>query len=142
MRNVSMVRRWSNEGVPETRAGVFAEEEGMAVLIALVALSIFSAIGMYMSVNATTELRISENFESKVQSDLAARAGINHARELVRGLQHNDLLQGPDGSYSNNASYKTQAKTYSFRNFVDWTTARSLNVLDPSSSVSGLPDDG
>src|SRR6266496_2334900 len=125
MWHVSMIEKWNSEGVPETRARLFAEEKGMGVLIAIIALSIFSLIGMYMSVNASTELRISENLESKAQSDFAARAGINHARELVKGLQHNDLLQGPDGTYSNSASYKTQAKTYSFRNFVDWTTARS-----------------
>ena len=38
------------------------DEQGVAVLIALIALSIFSVLGMYMSVNATTEVRISDNY--------------------------------------------------------------------------------
>src|SRR5438034_5349564 len=74
-----------------------SHQEGLALLIAVIALSVFSLLGLYMSLDATTEVRISENYESRAQAVLAARAGINHARELMRGLEHNDLLRGPDG---------------------------------------------
>src|SRR6266545_846449 len=80
-------------------------EEGLAVLLAIVALSIFSLLGMYMSVNASTEVRISDNYESKVQAEVAARAGLNHAREIMRDFRHNDLLRGPDGAYNNSTTY-------------------------------------
>src|SRR5437867_4296548 len=117
-------------------------EEGLAMLISIIALSVFSLLGLYMSVNATTEVRISENYESKVQAEFAARAGLNHAREIVRGLQQNDLLTGPDGAYSNSSTYLTNALTYGYRNWLSLASARSLNIADPSSAVSGIPDDG
>ena len=119
------------------------DEQGVAVLIALIALSIFSVLGMYMSVNATTEVRISDNYESKLRASYAARAGIEHAQALLIGLTFNDLLNGPDGvPYSNTTSYMNQARTSAFRNPLTWQTARSLNILDPTSAVAGLPDDG
>ena len=93
------------------------DEQGVAVLIALIALSIFSVLGMYMSVNATTEVRISDNYESKLRASYAARAGIEHAQALLIGLTFNDLLNGPDGvPYSNTTSYMNQARTSAFRN--------------------------
>ncbi len=121
------------------------DEQGFAVLIALIALSIFSVLGMYMSVNAMTEVRISDNYESKLQASYAARAGIDHVRNLLASdpIQFNDLLNGPDGvPYSTSTSYMTQARTQAFRNPLTWQTARSLDILDPSSAVNGLPDDG
>lgn len=112
------------------------------MLIALMALSIFSLLGLYGVFNATMELKMSDNYESQVQASYAAKAGINHARELLKGLQFNDLLKGPDGTTSGAGSYIAQAKTYTFRNFVDWATARSLDITNPASAVSGIPDDG
>src|SRR5881296_2603263 len=117
-------------------------EEGLAVLVAVVALSIISLLGMYVSLNATTEIRIADNLESKLQAEYAAIAGINHARELLKGLRHNDLLKGPDGAYSNSSGYYSSARTLTFRNPLTWNVARSINLLDPASAVSGLPDDG
>jgi len=125
-----------------THGCVSRDEQGFAVIIALIALSIFSVLGMYMSVNATTQVRIADNYESRLQASFAARAGIDHARDLLLGLQFNDLLNGPDGTHSNTTSYMTQARTAAFRNPLTWQTARSLNILDPTSAVSGLPDDG
>src|SRR5213594_1782450 len=105
-----------------------SSEDGMAVLLAIVALSMFSLLGMYATMEATTEALISENYESQAQAELAARAGLNHARELIRGVELNALLQGPDGSYNSADSvYMTAARTsYGFRNWVSWTGARSL----------------
>jgi hypothetical protein len=118
------------------------QEDGIAVLIALIALSIFSILAMYMSLNATVEVRIGDNYESRVQATMAARAGLNHAREVVRGLAWNDLLKGPDGTYSNTTAYLNQARTYAFRNPVDLALARTINIVDPTSSFGTVADDG
>ena len=128
----------------ESNARKDSSEAGFAMLVAILALSIFSLLGMYVSMEATTEVRIAENYESRLQSVFAARAGLSHARELIRGLDHNALLQGPDGSYnSGDTAYMTAAQTsYGFRNWVSWTAARSLDILDPAGAVSGVPDDG
>jgi hypothetical protein len=117
-------------------------EEGLATLIALIALAIFSLLSFYMAFGAKTELRISDNHESEVQAIFAARAGLTHARELVRGLQYNDLLRGPDGTFNNTAGYLSAARTFAFRNPVPWATARTLNILSPAASLTGLADDG
>ena len=117
-------------------------EEGLATLIALIALSIFSLLSFYMAFGAKTELRISDNYESEVQAVFAARGGLSHARELIRGPQYNDLLMGPDGAYTNTTAYLAAARTFAFRNPVPWATARSLNILSPASSLTGLADDG
>ena len=82
-----------------------SHQEGLALLIAVIALSVFSLLGLYVSLNATTEVRISENYESRQQAGLAARAGLNHARELIRGLELNDLLRGPDGLKPDPSTY-------------------------------------
>jgi hypothetical protein len=117
-------------------------EEGLATLIALIALAIFSLLSFYMAFGAKTELRISDNYESEVQATYAARAGLTHARELVRGPVYNDLLLGPDGAYTNTAAYLSAARTFAFRNPVPWATARSLDILSPAASLTGLADDG
>jgi hypothetical protein len=117
-------------------------EEGLATLIALIALAIFSLLSFYMAFGAKTELRISDNYESEVQATFAARAGLTHAREVIRGLQYNDLLLGPDGTYTNTTAYLNAARTFAFRNPVPWATARSLNILSPASSLTGIADDG
>ena len=60
-------------------------EDGIAVMVALIALSLFSLIGLYMALNSTTELRVSDNYESRVQANYAAQAGLQHGRELLKG---------------------------------------------------------
>jgi hypothetical protein len=117
-------------------------EEGLAVLIALIALSMFSLLGLSMMLNSATEVRISDNYESQVQAENAALAGLHHGRELLRGLQFNDLLVGPDGSADSSTTYLTQAHTHSFRNPLSWRVARSLDILSPMSSLSTVSDDG
>jgi hypothetical protein len=117
-------------------------EEGLATLIALIALAIFSLLSFYMAFGAKTELRISDNHESEVQATFAARAGLTHARELVRGPLYNDLLLGPDGTYTNTTAYLSAARTFAFRNPVPWASARSLDILSPASSLTGIADDG
>ena len=119
-----------------------ADQEGIAVLVALIALTMFSLLGLYMVFTSTTDVKISDNYESELQARFAAQAGLSHARELMEGMAFNDLLQGPDGTYDSSPGYMSQARTFGFRNLVSWTTARSLNILDPTNDVSTIPDDG
>ncbi len=135
-------RSVSQNKSPLTKCPSCKGEQGIAVLIAMIALSIFSVLGMYMSLNATTEVWIADNVEGKIQAEFAASAGINHARELFKGLTHDLLLTGPDGTYTHTSDYVNQARTYAFRNPLTWETARSLDILNPASTVFGLPDDG
>ena len=135
-------RKQFTAGNPSTSACLSAGEQGLATLIALIALSIFSLVSFYLAFGARTEIKISDNYETEVQSVFAARAGLSHARELIRGLQFNDLLMGPDGTYNSNATYLAHARTFAFRNPVPWVTARSLDILSPAGSLSGSPDDG
>lgn len=115
---------------------------GFALLIALIALSLFSVVGLYLSLIATSEVRISDNYESYIQARAAAMAGLNHARVLLKGLRFDDLLQGPDGTYNTAPAYLASARTHSYRSPVDWSTARMLNILDPAGFLEGGPDDG
>jgi len=118
------------------------DEEGLAVLIALIALSVFSLLGMYMTLNATTEVRISDNYESRVQASLAAAAGLNHAREAMRGMPFDIQLNGPDGAHNSTSTYVNFAQSYAYRNPLDWMLARSLNIANPSADLAGISDDG
>ena len=76
-----------------------AQQEGAALLITLLALSLLLLLGLYLILGANTELQISDNYETQIQATYAALAGLNHARAVVRGLAFNDLLRGPDGVY-------------------------------------------
>jgi len=117
-------------------------ERGSALIIALLALFLFAVIGLYMTLNATTELCISDNFESQLQATHAALAGLNHAGALIRGLQFDDLLKGPDGTFDQSVSYINWAKEFSFRNPLPLEKALSCDIYDPSDEISGFPDDG
>lgn len=115
---------------------------GFALLLALIALSLFSVVGLYLSLIATSEVRISDNYEGYIQARAAALAGLNHARALLKGLRFGDLLEGPDGTHDTAPAYLAYARTHSYRSPVDWSTARTLDILDPAGSLAGAPDDG
>jgi len=117
-------------------------EKGAAIIITMLALFLFTLLGLYMTLNATTGLYISDNFESRLQATYAALAGLNHARALFRGLALNDLLRGPDGTFDPSVSYVKQAKRFSFRNPLPMEKALALSIMDPSGEVTGIPDDG
>jgi hypothetical protein len=119
-----------------------SNDKGAALLLALIAIALFSLLGLYMSLNATTELRISDNYESHVRATYAALSGLKHARVLLRGLMFNDLLRGPDGVYDGTPANLVQARSFAFRNPIPVATAYSLDVSDPTGALSGLPDDG
>lgn len=117
-------------------------ESGLALLLALIALSLFSLIGLLAALDATSELRISDNHESHIRTENAARAGMSHARELLRGTCHDDLLAGPDGVHDGSAPYLAKARTFAFRNPLSWTLARSLDLSSPAGELGGVGDDG
>jgi hypothetical protein len=119
-----------------------AQQEGVALLITLLALFLLSLLGLYLTLNANTELQISDNYETQIQATYAALAGLNHARALVRGLAFDDLLKGPDGVYSTSAAYLSKARKPDFRNPLSWSVAQSLNVFNPALDFSTMPDDG
>ncbi len=116
------------------------DEQGIALVLALVAISIFSAIAFYLSFNSNIEVNVADNLESRVQARYAALAGINHGRELIRGLDWNRLLLGPDNTYTNTTEYLSQARAMSFRNPLTWASARGLDIFSPS--ITGVADDG
>jgi hypothetical protein len=117
-------------------------ESGLALLLTLIALSLFSLIGLLTALDATSELRISDNHESHIRAENAARAGMGHARELLRGMAHDDLLEGPDGIHDGSTAYINYARTFAFRNPLPWTLARSLDLSIPAGEVGGIADDG
>ena len=119
-----------------------ANEAGSAFLITLIALSLMSLLALYVSLNASTGLQISDNYETQIQATYAALAGLNHARTLIRGLALDALLQGPDGTHSIDPSYLALARTFGFRNPLSLTLAHSLNILIPDLGAAALPDDG
>ncbi len=117
-------------------------EEGVAFLLCLMAVALFSLLGLSMAINAGTLLRISDNYETQVRARYAALAGLSHARDALRGLRYDDLLRGPDGAYDSGDAYRLLASSYAFRNPLNWVTARWLNIADPALELAGLPDDG
>lgn len=123
----------------ETRR-VPRSDSGAAFLLTLIALSLVSLLSLYVALNASTELRISDNHETQIQSTCAAIAGLRHARALIRGLALDDLLRGPDGTWSADSDYLSGARKFGFRNPVDLASALSLNILEPG--FAGSCDDG
>ncbi len=117
-------------------------EKGAALIITMLALFLFTVLGLYMALNATTGLYISDNFESRLQATYAALAGLNHARALFPGLAIDDLLKGPDGTFDKSASYVKRANSFSFRNPLPPEKALSLSIEDPLNEVKEIPDDG
>jgi hypothetical protein len=121
---------------------MYENESGFALLITLIALSLLSLLGLFMTLNANTGVKISDNYETQIQATYAALAGLNHARALIRGIASDDLLKGPDGTYNNNTSYLSQAKRFDFRNPLLMTEFFSLDVTNPAIQLSGISDDG
>ena len=118
----------------------FVRQRGFALLTALIALSLFSIIGLSLALLATSEVKTSDNYENHIQARAAAMAGLNHGRALLRGIQFDDLLLGPDGTYDSDPASMARARTHAFRLPVDWSAARYLDMLNPAVPLSG--DDG
>lgn len=115
---------------------------GLALVICLAVLAVFTLIGLWLALNAGTEMRIGDNFEALIQSRQAALAGLHHARELLRGPDFDDLLAGPDGTYDHGSAYLAYARMHRWRNPLGWTTAEEIDIDNPGAWICGLPDDG
>ena len=137
-----MMMFFADKGKLQQRESCFPEERGVALVLVLLALAILSLLGLFMTFEATTGLHISDNYESRIRATYAALAGLNHARAVMRGLDNDAFLQGPDGVYDQSSSYLRQAKKFGFRNPLPLVAAHSLNMIDPAPDVSGMPDDG
>jgi hypothetical protein len=137
-----MTMSFTDKGKLRQTESCFPGERGIALVFVLLALAILSLLGLFMALEATTGLHISDNYESRIRATYAALAGLNHARALMRGLDNDAFLQGPDGIYEQSSSYLKQAKKFSFRNPLPLVTAHFLNLMDPEQDVSAMPDDG
>ncbi|HZU30425.1 MAG TPA: hypothetical protein VFB79_04880 [Candidatus Angelobacter sp.] len=58
-------------------------ERGMALLLALFALLLLSAIGLFMVISSTTETRIDANYGSNLKAYYAARSGLEEIRDRI-----------------------------------------------------------
>ncbi len=119
-----------------------ARQHGFGMLTALIAVSLVSVIGLYLSLVATSQVRISDNHESQVRARAAAIAGLHHAGELLAALEFDELLAGPDGVYDSGAGYLASARKHSYRNPIPWSAARMLDLWNPAVTLAGIPDDG
>jgi hypothetical protein len=118
------------------------QQHGLALLIALIAVSLFSVIGLHLALVATAQVKISDNYESYIQARAAALAGLNHARVLLRGLGFDDQLRGPDGTYDVSPGYVAYARSHGYRSPVNWSIARMLDLQNPAAALAAIPDDG
>ncbi len=119
-----------------------SSQSGLALLLVVIAVSVFSLIGLFLTLVATSEVKVTDNYESHIQARAAALAGLRHARALLTGLPFDDLLKGPDGVYDPAPGYVATARTHAYRSPVGWQAARMLDILDPSGALAGTPDDG
>jgi hypothetical protein len=60
------------------------KERGMALLLALFALLLLSAIGLFMVMASDTETRIDANYGSNLRSYYAARSGLEEIRDRIK----------------------------------------------------------
>ena len=122
--------------------GCLNKEAGIALMLTMFALALASVLGLIITMNAITEVRISDNSESHTQAVLAAISGLNHARVAVHRLDFDALLKGPDGIYDTDAAYIKEAKSFGFRLPFSVLTAQTLNIEDPLADIGDAPDDG
>ena len=59
-------------------------ERGMALLLALFALLLLSAIGLFMVLASNTETRIDANYSNSLRSYYAARSGLEEVRDRMK----------------------------------------------------------
>ena len=118
------------------------EESGIALMLTMFALALISILGLVLTMNAVTEVRISDNSESHTQAVLAAISGLDHARVAVHRIDFDALLRGPDGVYDPGAVYMKEAKSFRFRLPFSVFTAQTLNIEDPLADIGSAHDDG
>jgi hypothetical protein len=70
------------------------EERGMALLLALFALLLLSAIGLFMVMASDTETRIDANYGSNLRSYYAARSGLEEVRDRIKYPSNSPIFSG------------------------------------------------
>lgn len=60
------------------------KERGMALLLALFALLLLSAIGLFMVLSSNTETRVDANYSNNIHSYYAARSGMEEVRDRLK----------------------------------------------------------
>ena len=66
----------------------------MALLLALFALLLLSAIGLFMVLASNTETRIDANYSSSLRSYYAARSGVEEVRDRMKTLSTSNTIPG------------------------------------------------
>ncbi|MBN2338165.1 MAG: hypothetical protein JXP48_06455 [Acidobacteria bacterium] len=117
-------------------------EGGVALPMTLFALVLFSVLGLFMSLDAVTGVRISDNFESHAKATYAALAGLDHAAALLGGLDIDAVLRGPDGAWDGSPASVAAARTARARMPLPPLTAQALDLAAPETATAALPDDG
>lgn len=118
------------------------DEDGIALTMTLLVLILFSVLGLFMTLDAVTGVRIGDNFESHTRATYAALAGLDHAAALLGGLDLDAVLRGPDGAWDGSPAAIAAARGTSFRLPLPPRTARALDIEHPGGATAGLPDDG
>ena len=114
------------------RAGkVIGGERGAALLIALIALALLSALGVSLSLVMDTEVRIASNFAASREAIYAADGALEiAAQELLSVSDWNDVLDG-----STRSVFVDGAPSGS-RQLRD---GRSIDLADATSQANGEP---
>jgi|LSQX01.2.fsa_nt_gb hypothetical protein len=118
------------------------DEDGIALTMTLLALILFSVLGLFMTLDAVTGVRIGNNFESHTRATYAALAGLDHAAVLLGGLDLDEVLRGPDGAWDGSPEAVAAARATRFRLPLPLRTAWALDIEHPGGATAGLPDDG
>ena len=80
------------------RAGGIHDEQGVALIIALMAMLLLTALGMALMLTTTTETMITGNYRDGVEGMYAADAGIERTmQDLLTVPDWNNVLASADG---------------------------------------------
>jgi len=97
----SFVNRRFHYGSRRSPAAEFSDEErGIALTLSIFVLGLLFLLGMALAISAGSEIEISSSSERNVQALYIADAGINHAFDLLRGIDGDftRVLAGADNT--------------------------------------------
>lgn len=110
-------------------------QEGMALLLAVILSLLLSVLGLGLTMASMTEFRASQEFENHERALLIADAGFQMARNRLRGADLSDLL----GSSVTLARYVDVADplpgTYAYRNPLPPLEARNIDFESPPLAI-------
>ncbi len=122
-----------------------SRQEGIALIITLFGLALLTLLGLTISFNAITELKISQNHQSSAQALAVAEEGLNQAKEFLRrqGLNLDEALamnpQVPNYGESN----LFIPGTYGYRYPIQLNVARRLRIfINENGSESTITSQG